>query len=147
MAGIKYSIQLRGFKETLRLLEKTENIAAPAWPNAMEQIAQLGADAMSAHAPIRSGLLVARIQHRVQRKPLPRWAVAATKALKRSKAYPSGYPYSRLTAFSPYAQSRYKKGTNPNRGWFDRAIKRVEGGIETILQRAADAIARKWETG
>lgn len=142
---IRMGIKLTGFRETLRLL-KTEELAIPAWPNAMEEVADLGAAALMAHAPIRTGATVNRVVRRVQKKPIPRWAVAATKATRRSPAHPTGYPYPRITAFSPYAQSRYRKGVNRNKGWFDRGLRRIEAGLEMILQRAADAMARKWES-
>ena len=141
MAGaLKVSIALRGFKETARLL-KTEELAGPPWRSFMEQIGQLGADSIRAGAPMRSGLTVNRTGHKVQRTPLPRYTIMRTAATRK------GYPYPRLTTFSPYAQSRYKKGTNPNKGWFERAIDRVEHGIAAFAQRTVDEIARRWGAG
>lgn len=147
MGALKQNITLQNFRETERILH-TEALAIPAWPEAVQQVADLGMQAMTAAAPIgKSGGTVNRMVRKVHKQPIPQWAVAGTKALRRSPKYPSGYPYPRLTAFSPYAQSRYKRGTNPHRGWFDRALRRIEGAVEGILQRCLDGIARKWETG
>ena len=146
MTGLKQSIKLANFRETGQLLN-IEALARPAWPDAMEQVADLGMQAMTAYAPIDKGGTVNRMVRKVQKQPIPKWAVAGTKALRRSKAYPSGYPYPRLTAFSPYAQSRYKAGVNRHKGWFERAVRRVEGALEGILQRALDGMARKWQSG
>lgn len=149
-AGLKMSINIKGFKETERILN-TEELAGPPWRTFMEAVGALGADAIRAGAPMRSGLTINRTSHKVQNKPLPRYSVFKTSALKRGKAYPGGYPYPRITNYSPYAMNRVGKDgarvstkPNPNRGWFERSIKRVERGVEALLQHAADDIARRW---
>lgn len=141
MAGLfKVTVTLTGFKQTLALL-KTEPLAGTAWRELMEAVGSTGESAIRNLGPRHSGRLTEKTSHSVQKRPLPFWTVMRTRARRK------GYPYPRLTAFSPYAQSRYRKGTNPNRGWWQRVLGEIDRGVSEAMQRAADAIARKWGSG
>ena len=141
MAGaFRVTITLKGFKDTMRLM-KTEELAGTAWRELMEAIGSTGESAIRNLGPRSSGRLVARASHSVQKKLLPLWTVMRTRARRKN------YPYPRLTAFSPYAQSRYRTGTNPNRGWWQRVLGQIDRGVSAAAQRAMDEIQRKWGQG
>ena len=141
MKGVfKVTIGLTGFRETKALLN-TNSLAGTAWRELMEAIGSTGESAIRNLGPRASGRLVARASHSVQKRPLPFWTVIRTRARRKN------YPYPRLTAFSPYAQSRYRTGTNPNRGWWMRVLGEIDRGVSAAAQRAMDEIARKWGQG
>ena len=139
MAGMRFIVKVTGFKE-LRQKLKREELLGPPWRSAMEEIGSIGADAVRAAAPTRSGLTASKTGFRVQKGATPFWTVVATKAKRK------GFPYPRITNFSPYANSRYHKGVNPNRGWFTNATNRARAALGAVLNRAADEIQRRWSS-
>lgn len=147
MAGeFRVSVTLSGWRELAEHLKPPEDLYADPWRQAVEEMAEVGYTAALARAPIgeeprgnyRPGQTALRMQKKMQRRKVPNWAVVKTTANR------NGYPYPRLTNFSPYAQSRYRTGTNVHRYWFTNAIKRVDQALSGILQKAGDEIERRW---
>lgn len=140
-------VQLRGFTELRRRIGGSDLYAA-AWTEVMEKVGELGSMAAQAGGPIGpTGRLVARITHKVDRQPVPRYAVVKTTAKQGRYSYPG------FTNYSPYASRIHpnrKDGQprrarpNPNQGWLGRAMQRIRPAINPILRQAASQIQARW---
>lgn len=144
VGSLKFSVSVAGFKEMDRKLKTAfddgDSLLAEPWRDALDNMGKLGEQSAIAGAPLGpSGRTIARMGYRVQKAAMPRYVVVKTTA-KSSR----GYPYPRLQEYSPFAQSRYRKGQNRNRNWFFKAIQRIFPTVETRLQQTAREIEAKW---
>lgn len=139
--AIKVSVEVKGFKQMRKLLTPPSNLYGEPVREAMEEIAEFGESAAISLAPRGfSGQTIARMSRKVQRKPVPLWAVVKTTAKR------DGFAYPRVVNYSPYAQSRYRTGVNRNRYWFDNAMNRARSVMGRILEKAGEEMARRWRT-
>lgn len=143
MAGdaVKFSVETKGFKEALKKLEPPSNIYAEPLRNAWNEIAEFGESVGIQAAPQESGRTVGAFQKKVSKQKVPLWAVVKTTAKR------NGFAYPRVVNYSPYAQSRYKKGVNIHRYWFDNAMNRARAIMGRVFERALVEMQTGWEEG
>lgn len=134
MAEVK--IKIEGLKALQRKLRGHELYAAP-YHDAMDAIGQLAVATAKGRAPVGpTGRLRDRLRYKIQKRDVPRYVVLKTTAVQRSPKFPRGYPYPALLEFG--TRSKHK-------GWMRGVIGQIGGQIESLLQRAADEIAKRWE--
>lgn len=139
MGGFKFTVETRGFRETIKRLNPPEDLYAEPWRHAVEEMTDVGYQSSLSAAPIGlSSQTNLRMAKKVQKIKVPRWGVVKTTATR------GGFAYPRITNFSPYAQSRYHTGVNPHRYWFTNALKRVDQAMSGILDKAGSAIEALW---
>lgn len=135
---IKLDVEIKGLKQIQRKLSGNELYAEP-FKDLMSAIGQRGENIAATSAPHgRTGQLEIKISHAVQKKPLPLWVAIRSRARRRSKKYPRGYPYGWLLERAP------KYG---HFGWFSQPLKRLAGQVGPLLNGAAREIERKWGSG
>lgn len=140
MGDIRYVVTERGYDSLHRKVKDHNGLFGPPHTTAMNQIGQVGSTSARAAAPIGStGKTVARIRPYVAKQPIPNKVRIVESA--RSRA---GFGYPRVLEFSPFAQSRYRKGTNRYRLWMKRAIDRIHPLIDAAFKSAADGVERIW---
>ena len=139
MGAIKLSIEVSGLKTLMKMLDNPEGeLYGPAWRKGMEDIAAQGGASAERGAPRDAGQLAGSISVDVQKRLFPQWAAIRVKAVRRSKAYPSGFSYPRLLAFSP------KHG---HRDWLINAVAPIWNNADKFLERIGQEIARQWGRG
>lgn len=132
---IKLDIQIKGFREVQRALKGNDLYAKP-FSDLMHAIGARGENIAASAAPKgATGLLETKITFGVQKRPLPLWVAVRSRARRRSKKYPRGYPYGRLLNYSP------KHG---HMGWFTDPLKRLGSQVQPLMARAASAIEANW---
>lgn len=130
MATLKVTIEIAGYAALMRKLRPPESLYAKPWRDAMEEVARLGAEQARSTAPRgETGQLAAKIAYRVQKSPIPRYAVIKTTARRKK------FPYPRLLEWSP---------KHHHSGWMRKAIDQVMSRADRILSKAARQIERKW---
>lgn len=125
----KYRIEVKGLKEIQHKLEDSE-LLKDTWQKGMEAVGVIGEQFAITFAPMKSGRTIAKMSHRVQKKPVPLYAIVKTTA--RSNR---GYSYPRLHEYSR---------RSPHYGWMYRAMVASKGLWEGVLSKTADDIERKW---
>jgi hypothetical protein len=140
-SAVKFTVTTHGFKEALRKLDPPSQLYAEPLKSAWTDIAEFGESAAISLAPMDRGGTIAAMQHKVSKSKVPLWAVVKTTAKR------NGFAYPRVTNYSPFAQSRYRKGANPNRYWFDNAMNRARAHMGRIFDRALVEMQTRWEEG
>lgn len=135
---MKIDVDIKGLKELRALLNPSHELYAKPWTEGMQSFAEEGAREARGGAPVLSGKLLLSIRPAVQKKPVPLWAAIRVPARRRSPAYPQGFPYPRLLAFSR---------KHNHRDWLIKAVGPMIRGIPSKLNAIANDIARKWERG
>lgn len=136
--SLRLDVHIEGLRELRRLLTPARNLYAKPWSDGMRDLASRGGLAAQRGAPVGTGNLQSRIRTAVQRSPFPSWIAIRNRAVRRSRAYPQGFPYPRLLAFSA------KHG---HKNWLMRAVMPVWGRAEATLNRAGNEIAKRWQGG
>jgi hypothetical protein len=139
MAAVKFSVEVSGFKQMMKRLKPAEDLYAEPVQGAMNDIADLGEALGIRAAPLKSGRTIGGFERKVQKKKVPLWAVVKTTAKDKH-----GFAFTRVVNYSPFAQSRYRKGVNRHRNWFDNAMNQARGAMGKILEKAGDEIERRW---
>lgn len=140
-SAIKVSVQTKGFKEALRKLDPPSQLYAEPLRHGWTEIAEFGEAAGISAAPQAGGGTIASFQHKVSKSKIPLWAVVKTTAKR------NGFAYPRVVNYSPFAQSRYKKGTNTHQHWFDNAMNRTRAIMTRVFDRALVEMQTAWEQG
>lgn len=142
---VKFKVTYSGYNELRAKLRDHEEWMGPPYRTAMRSISEVGATSVRAAAPIGPGRrayppgqTVANVRPVVSKAKIPRFARVDETARHGGMAYP------RILEFSPYAQSRYKKGTNKHRLWMRNAIQRVVPIFERLLDQAAEGVEKAW---
>lgn len=141
------TVQLDGWRE-LAQRARADELIAPPWRDALEEVGQLLEQGAIAGAPIgTTGQLVMRMFHRVQRRPMPGYVVVGTKARRQRYAYPRFVNYSSTASrVRPLTRAGVPRRArpNPNLRWLERAIARVWPRVNQVLERAARRIEARW---
>ena len=133
------TVYIEGLKELRRLLTPPDELLAEPWKKAMDVLAAKAQEAARAAAPVgQTGVLKARIYAKVQKKPFPLWLAVRSRGVRKSAAYPRGYPYPRLLEYS---------GKHQHKGWFTSAVQSAWAMADTMLAQAGDEIEKKWVRG
>ena len=138
MAGtLRLGIEIKGINRLRRNLDGDALLAQPL-RQALEVGAAAGQSAAAGRAPRgATGKLGAKLTHRVDKRPVPRYAVVKTTATRTSAKY-RRYSYPRRLEFDP--KSRHKD-------WFLRAVLSVRPQVEQALRAAAGQIEQRWGRG
>ena len=141
MAGsaVKFSVETHGFREALKKLSPPSDLYGEPVRHAWEEIAEFGESAGISAAPFEGGGTIAGFQKKVSKSKVPLWAVVKTTAKR------DGFAYPRVVNYSPFAQSRYRKGVNVHRYWFDNAMNRARAIMGRVFDRALVEIVTRWE--
>lgn len=133
MAGSAYKLRVEGLRELQGKLRGHDLFAAP-YREALEESAQAAEDAIRSRAPVDTGRLKARLTHRLQASPVPRYAVIKTTATRSSAKY-RRYSYPKRLEFDP--KSRH-------RDWMLRGLMSVRGRVQSALSGAARKIESRF---
>lgn len=125
----KYQIEIRGMKEILGKLDDNEVWQEP-WQKGMEAIGVIGQNRAVEFAPMKRGTTIARMSHRVQKKPIPLYVVIKTTARSAK-----GYSYPRLHEY-------YRR--SPHYGWMYKAMQASKGLWSGVMDTTARQIESKW---
>lgn len=126
---------IEGLNDLRQLLDPPDDLVIKPWREAMQNLVDEGIKGVKASAPQRSGQTQARIFGKFQSKSFPAWLAIRSRGVRKSKAYPRGYPYPRLLNYST------KHG---HAGWFDRGITPMLEKAESALAEAGRVVAQKW---
>lgn len=126
----KFSVRIVGMEELIEKL-KAENLYAEPWTQAMDALGRVGEQFAIRAAPMFRGTTIARMTYRVDKRPVPLYAVVKTTA-RNPKNH---YGYARLQEY--WSRS-------PHFGWMVEAIKSSRSVWEPILEDCARKIERRW---
>lgn len=134
MPPIKMQVQVQGL-DKLRHNAELQELVAPAFHAAMEEIGRIGLTAARGAAPVgATGNLQAKMRTRMQARPIPLWVAIETTATRASAKYPR-YSYPTRIEYDPKLH---------HVNWLVGGIKSVFGRFEGALETAARAIESRW---
>lgn len=135
MAGA-IRFRLEGLQRIQKLLRSPDReLWADDYRQMLEESAANVVSAMRPHMPRgATGRLAARLQFRVQKRPIPRWAVVKTTATRSSARY-RRYSYPRRLEFDP--KSRHAN-------FYLTAFKRSAGSVQAAVTAFARKVERRW---
>lgn len=131
---MRLTIEVKNLNETRKFLA-SRNWLDQSWRRGLEGFASRAGLAAQRGAPVQTGHLQGKIRTAVQKKSFPTWIAIRSRAVTRSRAYPSGYPYPRLLAFSA------KHG---HKDWLINAVRPIWNSAGDALNKIGADIARNW---
>lgn len=137
--AVKFTVTTHGFREAIRKLDPPSDLYAEPFRDAWNEVAEFGEAAAISAAPMGGGGTIGAMQKKVSKSKVPLWAVVKTTAKR------NGFAYPRVVNYSPFANSRYRTGTNPHRYWFDNAANRARAIMGRVFDKALDEMAKRWE--
>jgi len=136
---VRFKVTETGYNELRAKIKNREDLFQP-YQGGMKRIGEVGAQSVTAGAPIGpSGRTVNNVRAVASKAKIPRFV-----RVEETAKSDAGFPYPRTLEFSPFANSRYKKGTNRRRLWMRLAIERVVPAFDQIFEKTADEVERRW---
>lgn len=134
----RMDVELRGWRALQRQMRGNQLYAQP-FRELLGAVGQKGENLAATAAPKgRTGLIEARITHKVQARPLPLWVAVRSRARRRSKKFPRGFPYDRLLNFSP---------RHGHEGWFTRPLVALGNAVGPLIAATVRQIEQRWRNG
>jgi hypothetical protein len=141
MAASKFiNVRVVGVEKILRKLNRADPVLAKPWTSALKEAVTLVQHDMKDDAP---GDLGARITTRLHARPVPLYGKVGLLPMPSRKGF--RYPGALHGAANRYHyRSGPKMGQNTH-GWLTRSLDHLQGKINGLLGKAANAIKTEWD--